>query len=179
MNKIIIENALRQSSSIRKASKLLNIGNTALRYWIKKLNINYKVLLTDGAGLVKGFKKCPRCQTQKLINQFYTRRNKPGSGSYCIECSKKQASERQRSLKQTCVNYKGGKCMICGYDRCPAALEFHHRNPNEKDSLFAKKSRSRNSTLEKIKPELDKCDLLCSNCHREAHYLYTTPDPRK
>jgi hypothetical protein len=59
--------------------------------------------------------------------------------------------------------YKGGKCLLCGYNKCPRALEFHHRDANEKTFDLSSACRGWN----KIKIELDKCDLLCSNCHRE------------
>lgn len=63
------------------------------------------------------------------------------------------------------VEYKGGKCSLCGYDKSYAALQFHHRNPKEKSfSISNPKTRS----WEKIKIELDKCDILCSNCHAET-----------
>lgn len=58
----------------------------------------------------------------------------------------------------------GAKCQRCGYDRYVGALEFHHRDPKEKDPKW-----SRGWNLERLKKELDKCDILCSNCHREVH----------
>lgn len=57
--------------------------------------------------------------------------------------------------------------MDCGYNRYPGALEFHHRDPKEKD--FTISSRAHLTFDERVKQELDKCDLLCSNCHRERH----------
>lgn len=69
------------------------------------------------------------------------------------------------ALKQQSVDYKGGKCNICGYSRCIKALEFHHLDPSEKDFSLSVVSKS----FESIKPELDKCVLLCANCHREVH----------
>lgn len=65
------------------------------------------------------------------------------------------------------ISYKGGKCCICGYSKCNAALEFHHLNPNEKDFGIASKGYTR--AWNKVKEELDKCILVCSNCHRELH----------
>jgi hypothetical protein len=65
------------------------------------------------------------------------------------------------------VAYKGGECNDCGYSRSIAALEFHHRDPNEKE--FAVSVAGTTKSFERIKVELDKCDLLCSNCHREEH----------
>lgn len=68
--------------------------------------------------------------------------------------------------KQKLVEYKGGKCEVCGYDRCIQALEFHHLNPDEKDFTL---SGSMVANIEKMKAELDKCVMLCANCHREVH----------
>lgn len=71
--------------------------------------------------------------------------------------------------KAMAVNYKGGKCQICGYDSHYSALEFHHRTPAEK--VFSLSCRElANRTWEACKLELDKCDLLCSNCHRELEH---------
>jgi hypothetical protein len=81
----------------------------------------------------------------------------------------KQESVRKRlgrrKLKLKAIEYKGGKCQRCGYDKCFAALQFHHRNREEKSfelSLIQK------TKLESVKDKLDKCDLLCANCHAEV-----------
>ena len=76
--------------------------------------------------------------------------------------------ERRQKRKMEAIDYKGGKCSICGYDKCKEVLDFHHINPNEKEFSI---SRKRDSKIEKIKLELDKCILLCRNCHAELHYL--------
>jgi hypothetical protein len=70
------------------------------------------------------------------------------------------------------IEYLGGKCMVCGYNKCVAALDFHHKDPKTK--LF---SLSGNSySFEKCKSELDKCWLLCANCHRELHWKESNLD---
>lgn len=68
--------------------------------------------------------------------------------------------------KKKLVDYKGGKCEKCGYNKCIEALEFHHNDPNEKDFAISRKSYS----YDRLKNEVDKCILVCSNCHREIHY---------
>ncbi|HVG21805.1 MAG TPA: HNH endonuclease signature motif containing protein [Blastocatellia bacterium] len=65
------------------------------------------------------------------------------------------------------VSYKGGCRQICSYDRCFEALEFHHLDPTQKDFGISKKGYTR--SWEKVKNEIDKCLLLCANCHREFH----------
>ncbi len=71
---------------------------------------------------------------------------------------------RKRKKKEL-VQYKGGKCEICGYNKSINVLQFHHINPEEKDFTIGSKSYS----LEKLKREVDKCILLCANCHIEIH----------
>jgi predicted HNH restriction endonuclease len=75
-----------------------------------------------------------------------------------------EASRRRADLKERAIAYLGGKCQKCGYDACPAALDFHHLAGREKDFNISSKQ-----SWESIQTELDKCALLCANCHREAH----------
>lgn len=71
----------------------------------------------------------------------------------------------RKRVKQKLIDYKGGKCEFCGYNKCIKALQFHHLNPKEKDFSIAGMSLS----FEKLKKEVDKCILVCSNCHAEIH----------
>ncbi|MFA5270914.1 MAG: hypothetical protein WC412_01065 [Candidatus Omnitrophota bacterium] len=75
--------------------------------------------------------------------------------------------KRRKKVKAMAVEYKGGKCEKCGYSRCIDALEFHHCNSNEKDFSISKKGYTR--SWQKVKEEIDKCMLVCANCHREIH----------
>jgi predicted transcriptional regulator len=85
-----------------------------------------------------------------------------------VEAKKRKALAYKRSksqYKQKCVDYLGGKCIICGYNKSLKALEFHHRDPSKKDFPISGIRKSWDFT----KKELNKCDLLCANCHREEH----------
>ena len=59
----------------------------------------------------------------------------------------------------------GGCCSICGYNKNPAALEFHHPDPTVKEGGVIGSTAS----LEKQRAEAQKCVLVCANCHRELH----------
>jgi 5-methylcytosine-specific restriction endonuclease McrA len=73
-------------------------------------------------------------------------------------------------MKLRAVKYKGGKCASCGYNKTLSALEFHHKDPKQKDFAISRRMNgATEATFELLKKELDKCNLLCSNCHREAH----------
>jgi len=65
------------------------------------------------------------------------------------------------------VEYKGGKCEKCGYDRCIDALEFHHNDLSKKDFGISEKGYTR--SWKRVMEELDKCIMICANCHRELH----------
>lgn len=82
--------------------------------------------------------------------------------------SKNVIAWRKRS-KSKMVAAMGGKCQICGYDKCEEALEFHHINPNEKEFSFGK-LRANPQGVNTLIEELKKCIMLCSNCHKEVHY---------
>ena len=78
-------------------------------------------------------------------------------------------NRKRREKKQYLVSLKGGKCERCGYDKCLAALSFHHRDPSKKViDLSTRTIQSRK--MEVLLTELEKCDLLCANCHMEVHH---------
>ena len=83
----------------------------------------------------------------------------------CKKCSVDAVTNRRIEMKRKAIEYKGGKCERCDYDRCERALSFHHLDPNEKEIKLSRPSIS----WEKMKKELDKCILVCMNCHMEIH----------
>ena len=85
----------------------------------------------------------------------------------CKKCSVEAVQRRREKLKLLAVEYKGRECEVCGYKKCVNALEFHHIDPNEKEFGVGENGYTR--SIEAIKKELDKCILVCSNCHREIH----------
>ena len=129
--------------------------------------------LIEGDFLIK---KCEICG-----NRFET---KFKSRLYCYECSgestrinnetrKHQKTILRRSMKKQAVKILGGKCSICGYNRCIDALEFHHENPREKDFKLGS---GNTMSWNEYRNEALKCILVCSNCHKEIHskigYIY-------
>jgi hypothetical protein len=71
----------------------------------------------------------------------------------------------RKRTKIRLVEYKGGKCECCGYNKCIEALQFHHLDPSKKDFAISGVSRS----FDSMKNEVDKCKMLCANCHIETH----------
>jgi len=132
-------------------------------------------------------KVCTKCKIEKDITEFYCdKRNKNGFCPQCKKCTlefhfiqyhkypqkhrdARSKSDRKYRLhqKQQAVDYKGGKCQVCGYNKYLGALEFHHINPEEKQHGIGVLMRHQ---WGEIKSELDKCILVCSNCHKEIHH---------
>jgi len=79
----------------------------------------------------------------------------------------KAVIKRRKKIREMAIKYKGDKCVFCGYNKCIHALEFHHIEKNGKDFGISEKGYTR--SWEKVKEELDKCILVCANCHRELH----------
>lgn len=88
----------------------------------------------------------------------------------CKKCRVDAVIKRRKVIKQKAVDYLGGKCQICELkDECSAVYEFHHKDPTKKDFTISGKGHCR--SWERVKTELDKCILLCANCHRRIHAL--------
>lgn len=91
---------------------------------------------------------------EKKANRYIQRR--------CLACRRENASRHHRKIKKVLVEEHGGHCIQCGYNRCIAALHFHHRDPTSK-TFAIRQAKS----LTRARIEAAKCDLLCANCHAE------------
>ena len=90
----------------------------------------------------------------------------------------KHVKSHRQKTKERAVEYLGGKCERCGYNKCISALEFHHKDPEQKDYGISSYSVL---SWDRLKLELNKCILVCANCHREIHeelYLNRVVNPR-
>lgn len=103
------------------------------------------------------------CKKHGITEFVY--RGKNQDKCICKLCEQEAVSKRRKLIKEKLIEYKGGKCEKCGYNKNIHALEFHHINPNEKEFTIS----SKNISFKDLKKEVDKCVLLCSNCHREIH----------
>jgi len=110
--------------------------------------------------------QCVRCGLHKAAGEFKQRGDGRGRHPWCNACQTEYQRARRLQIKQETVDYKGGCCQMCSYDKCLDALEFHHLDPTQKD-LGVAELRKRLAT---IKSEVDKCLLICGNCHRELHH---------
>jgi hypothetical protein len=118
-------------------------------------------------------RKCIFCKENKALREFYSK-TKTILGieyfyqlsSFCKKCEIDRIVNRIKKIRRDLLQYGGNKCKKCGYSKCPQALEFHHRNAQIKDFSMG----SIRSITKEVIREINKCDLLCSNCHREEHF---------
>jgi 5-methylcytosine-specific restriction endonuclease McrA len=114
-------------------------------------------------------KKNEICKKHGLTPYSQTRRSDNGHIRWkCDKCNYEKVVEYRRKKKLWALNYLGNKCSVCGYDKCLQALEFHHKMAKDKEFQLSKYT---HCSYKVLKDELDKCTLVCSNCHREIHYL--------
>lgn len=171
MKKDILNNLVKDGKSTRQIAEKLNCSQTNVRHWLRKFDLQtgYKSKIRKGA------KKIIKSVCNKHGETDFILRTE---GYYrCKKCRSEAVIKRRRVIKEKAVDYKGGKCEKCGYDKCIAALEFHHLDPEQKDFSISMQGVSR--AWEKVKKELDKCILVCSNCHREIHHVSYKLDPPK
>ena len=104
-------------------------------------------------------------------------RQKNGNKGYrdrCSKCAVESVTKKRRKNKREYVEYMGGECWLCTEDE-PICLEFHHINSNNKSFGVSASglTRARKTVLE----ELDKCAMLCANCHRKVERRIATNNP--
>lgn len=163
--------------SFKKISKELKCSQSTVSKWCNKNGLGniglkkYKELTNDEICELKEYYKTHTKKETALRFGVSETTVINHSDKKIINVNSKENAKRYRLnrrilIKQKAVEYKGGVCVMCGYDKCIQALDFHHTDPNEKDFSIAG---NYNISWERIKFELDKCILVCSNCHREIH----------
>lgn len=121
------------------------------------------------------FMDCKRCEVTLTKENTYTKGPKRPNDfqSYCKSCFNRYCAERWRQKKLDAIAYKGGACAKCKGHFHYSVFDFHHLDPRDKDVNWTK---LRLRSEAKIKAELDKCELLCSNCHRLTHWMISEED---
>ena len=172
------------SRYFEKIMKLRNQGKT-YKQICEELNcamstVSYHCKLNKVAGHTDRLTETQKIELQKLYDEIGSLKKVAKLKGHAFETVQKyviikkkikivSSSDRviewRKRTKQKLIEYKGGECELCGYKKCNRSLQFHHLNPIEKDFAISGKSLS----FEKLKQEVDKCILVCSNCHCEIH----------
>ncbi len=161
MEKAVLEPLVQQGLSLRVIARSLGTSPTNARHWIRKFGLNLK---QKPFGPDYIHPQAPhRCWQCGEINptKFYGHKRKicgPCQNAYNI---KQGQDKRLRAVKEL-----GGRCYVCGFSQYPCSLDFHHWDPTTKDPNFRS---LRGWSWKRILIELEKCTLLCKNCHAAVH----------
>jgi transposase len=171
-----LEELVDQGGSLNDLSEVLGLSVSTVRHWLQKYGLetsgvgwrSQQTQRAREAGLKHITRNCAHHGTTTFVLE--------GRGYYrCSKCRREAVSRWRRRTKRRLIEAAGGACVICGYDKHPAALHFHHLDPALKRYTLSRAGHTRKfaEALEEAK----KCVLLCANCHAEVERgLTTIPD---
>lgn len=156
-----MEQLLAAGLSLREVAHRLDRSLATVRHWMKRYELKPNPRRKRGSenGPREAISCCKRHGETSFVRE--------GRGYYrCKRCRKERVSQRRRQIKRKLVEEAGGKCLICGYDRCQQVLQFHHLDPTTKEFHLGQNGVTR--SLARSRAEARKCILLCANCHGEV-----------
>lgn len=155
--------------TIAEIAEADGLSKTTVRHWLRR----YELKTQNKVGPRLGKRAAEAKEAGLLRERFVcihhgeTEYMLDGRGHYrCKRCRSEGVSRHRRRLKAMLVIEAGGRCVVCGYDRCITALEFHHLDPLEKRLGIS--ANGLTLSVDAVRAEARKCVLLCSNCHAEV-----------
>jgi 5-methylcytosine-specific restriction endonuclease McrA len=161
MKKVVLEPLIQQGLSLRVIARTLDTSPSNARYWIRKygLKLKQKPFGTDYVR-PQSSQRCGHCG-ETDPTKFYGRKR-----TVCGTCHNKYTLQAGQNKRSRAIEQHGGQCQVCGFDKYHCSLDFHHKNPSVKSPSY---SSLRGWSWERILLELEKCILLCKNCHAAVH----------
>ena len=163
LDRASLEALIDTGATMREIANALEVSPYKVQYWLKKLGLRTKNGVgrrphVEGRELPVATRTCWRHgETQYVVQEH--------GGYRCKRCRAEAVARRRRRVKELLVDEAGGRCVLCGYDRCVAALGFHHLDPSTKSFGLAQAGITR--AIEEVRREAEKCILVCANCHAE------------
>ncbi len=157
-----LEALIERGMSISEIASAVDRSKGTVRHWLREYGLKTTRSAVRQEGATRA-KRLERFCSHHGETVFQLRRE---GGYRCLKCRSDAVAKRRRRVKQVLVEEAGGACRICGYDRCIAALEFHHVAPADKRFSLSERGVAR--SLSRAREEAAKCMLLCSNCHVEV-----------
>lgn len=111
-------------------------------------------------------KSCAQCQRVFVWDRAAGHR-----GNLCNTCVQRR---RRTMFSDLITSEMGNSCWVCGYSKSRAAMHLHHVDPSLKSFAVGG---SEGRSVESVRAELQKCALLCANCHAEVHEGITACPP--
>ncbi|HEY1359531.1 MAG TPA: hypothetical protein VGF21_14605 [Thermoleophilaceae bacterium] len=171
-DRLVLETMAAEGPTLSEIAVAVDRSPATVRYWLAKWEIervDARLTKLDAA-------TAPREVERLCSSHGLTAFVLEGRGYYrCKRCRQERVSEWRRRVKRRLVEEAGGRCALCGYDRCVAALQFHHRDAARKSFALSREGVTR--SFAEARAEAAKCVLLCANCHAEVEAGQTEIDP--
>ena len=173
-----LEPLVEAGMSIAQIAEAVERSKATVRYWLRRTGLKtyaqngrsgeHSTRAMKDAGTATVLRHC----RHHGLTEFWLE----GRGYYrCKRCRWEAVVRRRRKVKQILVDEAGGRCAQCGYDRCIAALHFHHLDPASKEFHLSMQGVTR--SISAARAEAAKCVLLCANCHAEVEAGLNTLRP--
>lgn len=162
-----LEELTARGASLNDLSEVFGLSVSTVRHWLHKHDLE-----TSGMGWRRQQTRHARDAglkqiTRNCVHHGVTTYVLEGRGYYrCRKCRHEAVSKWRRRAKLRLIEAAGGHCVLCGYDRHPGALHFHHLDPTQKRYTLSRAGHTRN--FAEAVAEARKCVLLCANCHAEV-----------
>jgi hypothetical protein len=155
VTKTALHKYIKNNYSTREIAQAFECSQSNVRHWLRKYNLR-----TTWVGKSKHLPhKCPCGETDPL--RFYGHRK-----HICANCHNRSSRRRAEERRDRAIAVLGGRCASCGFHEWRSALHIHHTDPSKKDPTF---KTSRSWSWERLKKEIEACELLCANCHSGVH----------
>jgi transposase-like protein len=160
-DRLLLAGLVDDGLTTRQIAARLGCSQATVRHWLREYGLRTRrarePLANDALEVQR---TCPTHGITTFV------RYGPNDHLRCLLCRRARVSARRRRIKQILVDEAGGACRLCGYDRAPQALHFHHIDPEQKSFSMALRGVAR--SLKRCRAEARKCVLLCANCHAEV-----------
>jgi transposase-like protein len=180
IDRVLLTEIVACGISIHDTAALFGRSPTTIRHWLARHELTTSAANRRQAGALAASVGDRNPELRCSIHGV-TRHVPRGDGTFrCTRCRSEHVAERRRRVKRQLIAEAGGACVLCGYERCAAALQFHHVDPATKSFALSREGVTR--SLAKAREEAQKCVLLCANCHAEveggfAQLPLTSADP--
>ncbi|MGC1812831.1 MAG: hypothetical protein WA696_01675, partial [Solirubrobacterales bacterium] len=162
-----LEDLVGQGASLNDLAEVLGLSVSTVRHWLQKHGLKTSGMGWRGERTRRAREAGLKHITRECAHHGMTTFILEGRGYYrCSRCRREAVSRWRRRAKLRLIEAAGGRCILCGYDRHPSALHFHHLDPGQKRYTLSRAGHTRN--FAEALQEAEKCVLLCANCHAEV-----------
>jgi hypothetical protein len=164
---LVLRTTAASGISVRAMARKLDRSPSTVRHWLRRYGIEVHGIKGNRAKAVAARARGETVVVLRCRHHGETDFYVSPDGTYkCKRCRTENVAKWRRNAKDDLVREAGGRCLLCGYDKCLGALHFHHHDPRTKS--FGLAMRGHTKAFETLLAEARKCILLCANCHAEV-----------